>query len=122
MNIKFPDGDNYWILLKLVASLVFWLLFCLIRGVRKKDLNTNDLTSVSVSVTGIVLALSLFLRSITNSHILELLKEDVIALCLGALAQALSSIDSELKQDFSFIIGGIKNFKNLKNNSKNPPP
>jgi hypothetical protein len=66
-------------------------------------IDTKDLLSVSVAVTGVVLALSLFSRSVTSREIVLLLKEDIIALCIGALAQGLASIDGEFKEDFLYL-------------------
>jgi xanthine/uracil/vitamin C permease (AzgA family) len=104
--------DQFWITLKLISSVVFLFLFCAIRSARKKSLiDTKDLTSVSVAVTGIVLALSLFLRSVSSSQIVDLLKEDIIALCLGALAQGLASIDTELKEDSLFLFSKLRSIK-----------
>jgi xanthine/uracil/vitamin C permease (AzgA family) len=117
------NPDQFWIILKLTLSVILSFLFCALRSTRKKSLiDAKDLTSISVSVTGVVLAFSLFLRSISSSQILDVLKEDIIALCLGALAQGLASIDTDLKEDSLFLASKLKSVKSKSSRSSKPSP
>jgi hypothetical protein len=103
-SVASSSSDTFWILLKLFSSIAGILVFSLIRSFRKKSLiDTKDLISISVAVTGVVLALSLFFRSVVSTKVIELLKEDIIALCIGALAQGLASIDNDFKEDFLYV-------------------
>jgi hypothetical protein len=118
-----PESDTFWILLKLFASVTGIIFFGGIRSFRKgKLIDTKDLLGVSVAVTGVVLALSLFSRSVTSSKVIEVLKEDIIALCIGALAQGLASIDSDFKEDFLYLWSKIRLKKSKSSGSSQKPP
>lgn len=115
-------SDNFWLSLKFISIIAGISFLVIIRSVRKRALiDTKDLVSVSMAVSGIVLAISLLARSLTSNEVLEVLKEDIVALGLGALAQGLASIDDEFKQDCLYLWSRIRS-RQPPSSGSNPPP